>query len=81
MGTWCQGCDAHGAGGASEGSGKPALGGQQKGLEVELGGRGLRGTPCVGCRGAPMHAANPAVLGEGGPGPPGGGGHKDLAAP
>lgn len=81
MGTWCQGCDAHGAGRAAEGSGKPALRGQQKGLEVELGGQGLRGAPCVGHRGAPMHAANPAVLREGGPGPPGGGGHKDLAAP
>ena len=42
-------------------------------MEVALGGRGLRG--------APMHAANPAVLGEGGPGSPWGGGHRDLAAP
>ena len=61
------------------GSGKPALGGQQKGWEVELGGRGLRGAPCVGHRGAPMHAANPAVLGRVAPGLLGVGG--TVAAP
>lgn len=51
MGTWCQGCDAHRAGRAAEGSGKPALGGQQKGLEVELGGQGLREHPVWGIEG------------------------------